>query len=309
MTGFHGHEQRGMLLVPVALTLALVGTLAFAMTRDGAMNAAAVDTQYRIEVARYAAASGVQVAKWRAAMGACNVNAAKFGTLAVPGGSVTVTNASLSGGVLSVSLKAEDGRQGGTQHTVKDRHMQLYDFSTRNATIIGAGDDDTTLVRIGSTRMVDATYMEATDGAAHPLLAFRLPPDVNRSLIVQADLKVTKQSGNSTQPGRALSVHRVTTAWEGREATWTNTGKGTWTTPGGDYVEPAVASVTIDPGTGADNGAYFVRVDPLVQGWADASFPNHGMLLKPTRLVNALFTSFNGASKPELIVRYFKRCT
>lgn len=302
--------QRGLLLLPVALTLAVIGALAYAMTSEGSMNVSAVDAQYDIEVARYVAASGVQIAKWRAAKDDCDDDDAEFGTLAVPDGSVTVTDAKLDRGLLTVSLRATTKRKAGTVQ-VMTRRVQVYDFdSPKQATMIGAGDDDTTIIRTNSTSQADVKTLEATDGAAHPLLTFKLPPElVDKGSLIQADLKITKESGNSTQPNRSLAIHRVTRDWNAKEATWAAARKDQpWTTLGGDYAEPAVASIAIDR-LGDYNGVYPVRVDALVQGWADGTYPNYGMLLKPTGLLNAQFVSFNGANKPELTVRYFKRCT
>jgi hypothetical protein len=301
-------KQRGILLLPVALTLAIVAALAYGMTSEGSMNVSSVDAQYDIEVARYVAATGIQVARWRAAKYHCDVNRAKLGTLDVPDGSVTVTSASMSKGILKISVNAGTSRNAGTLQPAS-RSVPVHDFEVpaRQATIIGPGDDDTTIVRIGSGP--DKATLEATDGNAHPLVSFNLPPElVDKGSLIQATLKITKQSGNSTQPTRTLGVHRLTRDWN-KDASWVWARKDVaWTTPGGDYAEPAVASIPIDPGNGATNGAYTVRIDSLVQGWADGSYPNYGILLKPTGLVSALFVSFDGGNKPELTVRYFKRC-
>jgi hypothetical protein len=214
----------------------------------------------------------------------------------------------MSNGILSVSVNAGTSRKAGTLQAAA-RSVQVYDFEVpaKQATMISGGDDDTTIVRIGSGP--DKATLEATDGNAHPLLSFNLPAELaDKGSLIQATLKITKQSGNSTQANRSLAVHRLTRDWT-KDASWNWARKDVaWTTPGGDYAEPAVASVTIDPGNGATNGAYTLRIDSLVQGWADGSYPNYGMLLKPTRLVNALFVSFDGGNKPELTVRYFKRC-
>jgi len=107
-----------------------------------------------------------------------------------------------------------------------------------------------------------------------------------------------------------LAAHRVTREWN-KNATWTSPrGDATaWTTAGGDYVETPAASVVIDPGSGAYNGVYTLRIDALAQAWANSPPANYGLLLKPTALSNVPFISFDGSSKPELSLRYYKRCT
>lgn len=301
-------RQRGVLLLPVALTLAVVAALAYTMTREGGMNVSAVDAQYDIEVARYLAASGMQVAKWRGSVDDCDDDEAGYGTLRLPGGSVTVSSAKENKGILTVSLTATTERKSVMALT---RAMQMIDLDNpKAATIIGPGDADTTIVKGGSASLANADTLTATEGSAHPLLLFKLTPELDRASIIQADLKLTKKSGNATQPGRLLSAHRITREWN-KNATWTSPrGDATaWTTAGGDYVETPAASVVIDPGSGAYNGVYTLRIDALAQAWANSPPANYGLLLKPTALSNVPFISFDGSSKPELSLRYYKRCT
>lgn len=301
-------SQRGILLLPVAMTLAVVGALAYTMTREGSMNVSAVDDQYDTEVARYLAASGMQVAKWRGSVDDCDDDEAAYGTLKLPGGSVTVSSAKKSKGILTVSLTATTDRKKSV--LALTRAMQMIDLrNPKAATIIGPGDADTTIVKDGSIP-ANADTLTATEGSAHPLLLFKLTPELDRASIIQADLKLTKKSGNASQPGRLLSVHRITREWN-KNATWTSPrGDATlWTTPGGDYVATPAASVVIDPGSGAYNGAYTMRIDTLAQVWANSPSANYGLLLKPTNLSYLSIISFDGSNKPELALRYYKRCT
>jgi len=301
--------QRGILLLPVALTLAVVAALAYTMTREGSMNVSAVDAQYDIEVARYLAASGMQVAKWRGSVDDCDDDEAAYGTLRLPGGSVTVGSAKASKGILTVSLTATTDRNKSV--LALTRAVQMIDLDNpKSATVIGPGDADTTIVKDGTANLANADTITATEGSAHPLLLFKLTAELDRASIIQADLKITKKSGNASQPGRLLSAHRVTREWN-KNATWTSPrGDATpWTTPGGDYVATPAASVVIDPGSGAYNGAYTLRIDTLAQVWANSPPANYGLLLKPTSLANVPFTSFDGGNKPELSLRYYKRCT
>ena len=58
--------QRGLVLLPVTLVLAIVGTLAYVMTRDGTMNVSTIDAQYETDRMRYLAEAGVNLLKFRA---------------------------------------------------------------------------------------------------------------------------------------------------------------------------------------------------------------------------------------------------
>jgi len=309
-------SQRGILLLPVALTLAVIGTLAYTMAYDGSMNVAAVDAQYEIERARYLAASGLQLAKWRAGKDDCDSDDARFGTISFKDaagavlGSVAVDakNTNMGAGNLTISLIATTSERK-TVYALTRKEQVINLTEVKNATIIGGGDDDTTIIEGGNAGQNGADTLIATQDKAHPLVLFKMPGDLDKGAVIQATLKITKNNGNATQPGRALAVHRITREWKAKEATWEKAGPGLWTTRGGDYVPTASASVVIDPGTGAFNGAYTWSVDALADSWANRSVPNYGVLLKPTNLANASFVSFNGGNKPELIVRYYKRCT
>ncbi|MGJ9419154.1 DNRLRE domain-containing protein [Massilia sp. CMS3.1] len=302
-------RQQGILLLPVALTLAIIGALAYTMTRDGSMNVAAVDAQYDIDVARYLATSGVQLAKWRASKSDCNSNYDEdyFGTPDLPGGTVAVSDIDWNKGKITVSLTTKNSK---AVHALT-RSVQVYDVKDpKDKVIIGDGDDDTTIIRNNNTIQSSEKSLLATDGDAHPLVYFELPGELDKASIIQADLKLTKEGSASTQTNRSLAVHRITTAWSHGSATWVKATGTPWAAPGGDYVATPAASVTIDPNAPSQyNGIYTLRIDSLVQGWADGALPNYGMLLKPTRLVNAKFVSFDGSNKPQLDVRYYLRCS
>ncbi len=307
--------QRGILLLPVALTLAVVGMLAYTMTQEGSMNVSAVDAQYDIERARYLAASGVQLAKWRAAKDDCDeddldfdkvLEGIKFFDGSIALGNVVFKTVDMGGGNLTVSLVATTER--GTVHALT-RKEQVVDLTeVKSATIIGPGDADTTIVKnnpAGQSAQASADTLTATAGNAYPLLLFELPADLDRASIIEADLKLTKRNGNAMQQGRSLAVHRVTRAWSAASVSWTTP----WVNEGGDYVDTATDRVVIDPLFLPYNGAYTWHIESLAQSWANYRASNHGVLLKPTNLANVQFVSFNGANKPELVLRYYKRCT
>ena len=302
-------RERGMLLLPVALTLAVIGALAYTMTREGSMNASAVDAQYEIETARYLAASGAQVAKWRTAKDKCANKGARanFSSLTLPGGTVDAELTKWDKGVLTVSVTvkaaASAGRRGGAVHALT-REMPVHNLADpKEKTFIGG--EDTVIVKNDNSNRSGEDSLVATDDTSLPLVRFELPGEMDNALITQANMKLTRQGPNATPADRSLGVHRITRAWSSSSVTWTTP----WAAPGGDYVEQAAASLQIDQNPPPPGGAYVFPIHSLVQGWVDDRLRNHGMLLKPTRLINARFTSFEGASKPELYVHYYLRCT
>jgi hypothetical protein len=290
-------RQRGILLLPVALTLAIVGALAYTMTREGSMDVSAVDARYDTEVARYLAEAGVNLAKWQNEKRGCDYDNG-FGTVTLPGGRVVSADVdSKNGGSnLSVSLTATTDR--GAVHTLDDVVVPMVDLGDVDEVTISSGSDTT--IRNGSTSLAGADYLEASDAKSHGVISFSLPSQLRNGAVISASMKLTQVDTKSTQPVRSLAVHRVTRDWSTGSATWTTP----WSTPGGDYAPEPAASVAI-----AGNAEYTWRIDALVQGWANGLLANYGVLLKPSGLLDARFGSFErSGSKPQLTVRYFPRC-
>lgn len=295
--------QNGLLLLPVALTLALVGTLAYGLSREGSMSVSEVDAKYDIEAARYLANAGVSLARWRNEKLGCS-STRRFANLTlagVPGATLTASQVLVDGPYWKISVTASTGR---TTRSVVDYKAVRYSRARWADTqpIIPSGESDTT-IRDRPGNMVYVPNLEALEGKSYPLINFdNLPSELNSSLIVSAQLTLTHWTSN-TQGPRSLGVHRVTTKW-GTGATWTDP----WTSPGGDYVQKPLWTVLIN-GSSTSLVEYSWRIDPLVEGWVSGAIQKQGVLFKPIGPLDAKFYSLDSpASRPKLIVRYYPRC-
>jgi len=295
--------QHGLLLLPVALTLALVGTLAYGLSRDGSMSVSEVDAKYDIEAARHLANAGVNLARWRNEKLGCN-STRRFTDLTlqgVPGASITASQVSLDGRYWKISVTASTGR---TTRSVADYKAMRYSRANAKdaAPIIPSGDNDTS-IKNKPGNMVNGPYLETTQDATYALIKFEnLPSELSDALIVSAQLKLMHASSN-TQGPRSLGVHRVTTKW-GSNTSWTDP----WNSAGGDYVQKPLWTVSINGDSNA-NVEYTWRIDPLVEGWASGAIQKQGVLFKPIGPLDAKFYSLDSNSnKPKLLVRYYPRC-
>jgi hypothetical protein len=293
-----------MLLLPVALVLAVAGALAFAMTREGGMNVAAVDAEYDTENARYLAEAGLALARWQNEKLGCGSNVG-FGTVTLPGGQIVAQDSDIvrKGSSINVSLTATTSR--GAANTLSGVTTRMHDYSKVTQTTVGGGGGNDTFIRVGSPNPGGASLLEITDGQSNALLNFPLPGGMNNAVVLKAELKLTQTDSLSTQPARSLSVYRVTTNWKGGEATWNlGASNSPWGTPGGDTAPNPVATVPI-----AGNSQYVWRIDALVDGWSNGGFANQGILLKGSGLLQAHFASFeNAGNNPQLAVRYLPSC-
>lgn len=295
--------QRGLLLLPVALTLALVGTLAYGLSRDGSMSVSEVDAKYDIEAARYLASAGVNLARWRNEKLGC-YSTRRFTDLTlkgVPGASITASEVSLDGTNWKISVTANTGR---TTRSVVDFRAPRYSRANASDTapIVPSGDSDTT-IKDRPGNMVNVPTLETTQDTAYALIKFdNLPSELSNALIVSAQLKLMHASSNTATP-RSLGVHRVSTKWTST-ATWT----APWTSPGGDYLPKPLWTVEIN-GSSSAIVEYTWRIDPLVQGWVSGAIPKYGVLFKPIGPLDAKFYSLDSSTnKPTLAVRYYPRC-
>lgn len=303
MTGVF-RPQRGMVLLPVTLVLATVGALAYAMTRDGAMHVNAIDTQYQIDKARYLAEAGVNLVRWRNEQIGCGSKLGFTGTVTgVDGGTIVAKDADIqfdkkNGLAMTVTATTTAGA---VNQVVRDmpHAVAVYDLSKKVEVTVGAQNGGDAFIRFGSALTSGLPYLEVTDDTAHGLLKFGLPSLKAGIMISHADLTVYQASNQSTQPV-SLSVHRLTTAWS-----FLTTWFLGWATPGGDFAPEASATVAI-----VGNGAYSLRIDPLVQTWVSGDAPNNGMLLRGAGLNVARFSSFEANNnQPQIFLRYFPQCS
>jgi hypothetical protein len=308
-------RQRGILLLPVALTLALVGILAYTMTRDGSMAVSSVDAGYETDMVRYLAEGGVQLARWQNERVSCS-SELNFGSVEMPDeiGSTRIIGTIKSGTIkregkntlnITLSAKTPDRPSGlpPAEYRVDERKVTLHKLADQTTvTLNGSGGNDTTIkVDLDASQGSDKE-LELTDDRSHAVLRFSLPGDMDYATILSAQLKLVQSYTDSTQPG-FVAVHRVTRDW-GSNATWTTP----WATKGGDYIAAPTARVAIAP----DLKEYVVPLEGLVQSWANKTIDDKlGILLKPSGLLNARFHSLDAtltSNKPKLVVRYLPRC-
>lgn len=295
--------QRGLVLLPVTLVLAIVGTLAYAMTRDGAMNVSAVDAQYETDRARYLAEAGVNLVKWRNEQAGCG-SALGFTSpvTALDGGTITASGISYKKPGLGMTVTASTAR--GTVNTVvidEKQPVALHDIAKKVEVTLSAQNSSDTFIRKDPSNILGsgAAYLETTDGNAHGLIKFGasgVPADI---MIVEATLRLYLASVQSTQPG-SLGIHRLLRDWSLLMG-WTSG----WTNAGGDFAPQASATMTnlLAPGW------YTTRIDTLVQTWITRPAVYYGLLMKPTGLVTARFSSFEAtANQPQLFLRYYPLC-
>lgn len=300
-------RQRGMVLLPVTLALAIVAALAYGMTRDGAMNASAVDAQYDIDNARYLAEAGVNLVKWRNEQAGCGSTLGFTNPItAVEGGIISASAVTYKKSKLAMTVTATTPR-GAVNTVVLDTSSgpTLHSLAKKVEITLSAQNSSDTFIRNNPAGiMAGLPYMEVTDGNANGLIKFGLQSVPVSSLIEEATLRLTLGSIASTQPG-TLEIHRLLRDWSSM-AVW---GTASWTTPGGDYAPQASATITNVLATSNPPNPYTARIDSLIEALTNQPATNYGFLLKGSGLVTARFNSFEAPSaQPQLFLRYYPAC-
>ncbi|MCC2954873.1 DNRLRE domain-containing protein [Massilia sp. IC2-477] len=296
-------RERGLLLLPVALALSVMGMLAYAMARGSADEVAAIDAEYDVEATRYLAEAGLRLAKWQNERVGCG-NPKAFGTVRLKGvpGELRAIDVELDKGEFEATVRAESPR--GTVSTVTLDKMPFYDRTQQYDTVLpNSAFRDTTISSV-SPNAPDNTpeSLEATDAKAHFLLSVALESFPTKARVTKATLWLYLDSSNSVQTVRELAAHAVTRAWTEGTATWNSP----WnTSPGGSY-EARPEAVTAIAGT---NRFYRWDIGPLVRRWHGGALANFGMLFKPSGLNRAIFRSREaGNNRPRMDVSYNLRC-
>jgi hypothetical protein len=294
-----------MLLLPVAIVLAIMGALAFSMTRQGAVSVAEVDRQYDLEASRYLAEAGLRLVRWQNEKEGCTSSQA-FTGVGLPGmaGTVTITELLVKSGEMTMTATATGPL--GSVSSARREKIEMYDRKTLLSMTIPDADGDDIYIKVGMPKQAGTVCLEASDGAAHSLIKFGLGKLVDHSRVGTAELSLHETlAGTGMQ--RTLAVHRVTRDWKDDDSTWTFP----WTSAGGDYQAVADAVAAINPAGGPDAGRYVWRVDSLVRSWIDGKYANFGVLFKPSNMNGTRFGSLEygtATQRPRLKIGYYLRC-
>ena len=322
-------RAHGFLLLPVTLTLVIVGALAYAMTRDAGAAIGNVEADYDTEAARYLAEAALNLTRWRNNQQQCGA-VARFqptplyrynlangrvgtapadlvGTMSLNDVVIVKNNSDNLKNGIAVDVSSATTTLPAAAHRIV-RTVPRYDLGSKKDAVIRGNNGANTFIYAGpnATPQGSMAYMELTDDGpsrqSYGLLHFGMGPIPKNALVREATLKLKRFDGEwFPLLGRKVDIHRVTTAWDYRTATWSFP----WSKAGGDYAAEPVASAMI-----TISAPYYWRIEALVAGWVDGTMPNHGLLLKPTNLDKSRFSAFaSGTSDgPELTVTYHERC-
>lgn len=289
--------ESGVLALTVALLLAVIAALAFALHRAAGMDVQAVNAEYDRRSAAYLAEAGLAAARW--------TNQIKCGS-AVPSAFSLLPGATLNIGVTKgqahqIAVSATATTAAGSTSTLARDQIDIYNLGSPEKKALGGAVVDTYIdPSLTAAKNTDTSLVLASQSNA--LLSWDTK-DIPKDSTVLSALLTLVQNGSSSE-ARTVNLHRVTTQWDDK-ATWIRPRPGvTWN--GGDYDPQVLASVDVKSSAG-----YAMDLTTLVSAWYNGTQPTYGILLrlpKPGQTVTFYSREAPTAQEPALNVTFSKLC-
>ncbi|MGB5344827.1 MAG: DNRLRE domain-containing protein, partial [Woeseia sp.] len=276
MRSMHRKQQQGFLLVTVITILAILAAIAMLLSTSTSMDNVVLANHTKEAELNYVAEAGMAHARWQLGQNTSCTNYASLPATSFGSHSYSASFTPTSGSPISVL--AVGSLTTGAVHTISRDNVRSYETPTTLFLQPGTeGEDAEIWAQAPNNNYGDAAetwVSSATNDTTRSLLRFNVDAIPAGVKIIDATLSLRRQSGSGSQD--PVSAHRITNQWSEAAVTWNRREVGTnWDTPGVDFDSAAVATTLVGP----PNGRFEWNIAPLVQGWVDGSFPNHGVVL------------------------------
>ncbi|MFK7794527.1 MAG: LamG-like jellyroll fold domain-containing protein [Gammaproteobacteria bacterium] len=268
--------QSGMALLPVAIMIAVVGSIALLINSQSAMNISQLSSQNESINAEYIAQAGLQHAVSMANSVGCTGYALSTTTFGDNSYQATFTPSEDS----PVSITATGTLGNGNSRTITRENIKIYNPTT-NTVILQPGNDGIDTFIEGQSTHTDHNKEtdknlkvdSEQDKMYRTLIQFDLSSVPSSVLIESAILELYLEKTEGAN--ELIEAHAVTRAWNEAEVTWEDyANNDRWTSEGGDYEQKVSGSFT-PSGIGWNT----LDITGLTQIWLDDEYPNYGVIL------------------------------
>ncbi len=262
--------SKGFALVPVVFMLALLGLLAFMLSRESASNLAMTQAQQDKKANEALLDAAIAHGRWLAMNNDCSVPDDE-NNLAIGESSY---NLQFSGDPQSMAITASTVNAAGESLEQTSDAFKLYDFANPRIADLDASDD--AHLKLESGKEFD-NHGSGGDFHVNPrsskieigVLKFdmtTLPSDIQPQ---GAELRLMLKDTHDT--GLFFKVHRITADWEES----TVSAAAPWAMLGGDYEANEETSFVA-----GDTGLKVADLTSLASEWLQGVHPNYGVLLR-----------------------------
>ncbi|MCF6251584.1 MAG: DNRLRE domain-containing protein [Methylococcaceae bacterium] len=309
--------QSAFILLPVVLTLAILASVAYLLSRESAINAGNVNREQQQDTALYVAQAGYNHAIWylnrQNCTGYSDIPTHNLGNQNYLAAFTDTNGTTLTAGS-PTNIKVVGTLANGTSYTLLRNREKVYQnpitlvlqpdaASGKDAYLWYPG----TTNNYGSARETWVSTMSNDKTVA--LYQFDLGAVPNGVKILSATLSLLHWQGwDSNVP---ISAHRITNSWNETRVSWDNrTSTQAWNTPAGDFDPEVIDTTLVGP---ISKIRYEWQLRSVVEKWVSGSQPNYGVLLRtiaPKIDGERFYTSddSNSTRHPRLTITYACEC-
>ncbi|MFK8026611.1 MAG: LamG-like jellyroll fold domain-containing protein [Gammaproteobacteria bacterium] len=304
-------RQSGFALLPVAIIIAVVASIAYLIAHQSAMNVNNVGSHNDSTRAEYIAQAGLQHALWQANNSGC-VN---YGLASTNFGddnySATISPIDSS----PVTINATGTLANGTSRTITRDNISIYNLLSQTV-ILQPGSEGIDSFLEGESGHLDHNKKgdmnletnSDTTSTDRSLIQFDLSSLPTSIKIDSAILELYLH--DNVGPEDTVEAHALTRSWTEDGVTWeTYDGVTSWTSPGGDYENQSVAEFVT-----SGVGWHSLDITSLTQKWTDGEFPNNGVILLSEASSGAKRKKYHSSDekeatlRPKLTITYLCEC-
>ncbi|PLX83220.1 MAG: hypothetical protein C0617_11835 [Desulfuromonas sp.] len=318
-----GMTQEGYILMPVALAIALIGASVFLLGREGGVALQLSAGGGQAAEVRYVAEAGLAHVDWLTQNSGCTGYPALADVSFDTAGGAHSYSASVTPDHGSpVSISATGTLDDGTSRTLVRSEVEVFSGPITETLPLGeAGMDTYVNAQAKTTNYGVAAQFGIDSGGAHDYYALlqidpAAVPDGPQLLSAQLQLYMESFGGNSNAK---FTAYRLLEPWtegtgdgtrsdDGATHT-TSDGATPWSWPANYDSANPVATAAVNA---ALSGWHTWDVTPLMEGWRDGTYPNHGLVIIGNNQVrDAFFASDESPSealRPRLEIIYACPC-
>lgn len=298
-------RPQGFLLLPVLLLLSMVAAAAYLTQREGHLSVVGEQGQADADKARAAAEAGLNRVVHEAHLQGCNgdypTQSNPIADTAFDGASYSAYASEKDGSPFNISA---EGRYGDARVRLTRSQVVMHRAAPQTMVLQPGFTAQDTSMRLGSsTPEPDAVTLTVQPNVSEALMAFDLSaiPSGSHIAAAQLTLRMTDLQGSGT-----VSLHRVQSPWTEAATATSRNGTAPWIQSPGDAHASAVASTQT-----LGLGWLSWSITNLVDGWVKGRFPNHGLLLRGSKLDSLSLASSDyptAALRPRLVVTFYPPC-
>ncbi len=305
--------QSGVTMLPVAIIIAVVGSIAYLISNQTTFNVNSVSAYSEDTYTDYVAQAGLQHALWTANKSGCS----NYAMVDTAFGAHSYNAVFAPTDESPVNITVTGTLANGNTRSITRNNVPIYDYTSPATIILQPGSEGKDSFIEGQSSHTDHNkendnHLRINSQSTKEdriLIQFDLSTLPSTAIIESASLELNVS--NNKGLASTIEVYRITRDWTEDGVTWESyNGTNDWSTAGGDYDPQLINSFLID-----SVGPKTVDLSVITQAWVDQSIPNYGIIMvSPSTSTNSekkIDSSDNPSTvtRPKLTINYYCECS